>query len=88
VPWTIPAAIGHGCNTPCIEITDEDSGETLIIFPEGRITVTGVPKAAWKVGAIWAAPRQGCRIKLASRSPPSRRPWRRWRPPAPRIIAA
>ena len=31
MPWTIPAAIGHGCNTPCLEITDEDSGETLII---------------------------------------------------------
>src|SRR5688500_9902481 len=31
VPWTIPAAIGHGCNTPCIEITDEESGDTLVI---------------------------------------------------------
>jgi len=31
VPWTIPAAIGHGCNTPCLELTDEDSGETLIL---------------------------------------------------------
>jgi phosphoribosyl 1,2-cyclic phosphodiesterase len=30
VPWTIPAAIGHGCNTPCLEITDE-SGHTLVI---------------------------------------------------------
>jgi phosphoribosyl 1,2-cyclic phosphodiesterase len=31
VPWTIPAAIGHGCNTPCLEISDEHSGDTLII---------------------------------------------------------
>ena len=31
VPWTIPAAIGHGCNTPCLEITDEESGETLVL---------------------------------------------------------
>ncbi len=31
VPWTIPAAIGHGCNTACLELTDEDSGETLIL---------------------------------------------------------
>ena len=23
VPWAIPAAIGHGCNTPCLEISDE-----------------------------------------------------------------
>jgi phosphoribosyl 1,2-cyclic phosphodiesterase len=31
VPWTLPAAIGHGCNTPCVEITDEATGETLIL---------------------------------------------------------
>jgi phosphoribosyl 1,2-cyclic phosphodiesterase len=31
VPWTIPAAIGHGCNTPCLEISDEESGDTLVI---------------------------------------------------------
>lgn len=31
VPWTIPAAIGHGCNTPCLELTDEASGETLVL---------------------------------------------------------
>ena len=31
VPWAIPAAIGHGCNTPCLEITDETTGNTLII---------------------------------------------------------
>jgi phosphoribosyl 1,2-cyclic phosphodiesterase len=31
VPWTTPAAIGHGCNTPCLEITDDQSGATLVI---------------------------------------------------------
>ena len=31
VPWAIPAAIGHGCNTPCIEITDEHTGALLIL---------------------------------------------------------
>ena len=30
VPWAIPAAIGHGCNTPCLEITDEHTGETIV----------------------------------------------------------
>jgi phosphoribosyl 1,2-cyclic phosphodiesterase len=30
VPWAIPEAIGHGCNTPCVEVTDEQSGETII----------------------------------------------------------
>jgi phosphoribosyl 1,2-cyclic phosphodiesterase len=31
VPWVTPLAIRHGCNTPCIEITDEQSREMLII---------------------------------------------------------
>ena len=49
VPWTIPAAIGHGCNTPCIEITDEDSGATLILDAGSGIvgigpTLTGPPR--------------------------------------------
>ena len=30
VPWAIPAAIGHGCNTPCLELRDERSGATLV----------------------------------------------------------
>jgi phosphoribosyl 1,2-cyclic phosphodiesterase len=30
VPWTIPAAIGHGCNTPCLELCDDDTGDTVI----------------------------------------------------------
>jgi phosphoribosyl 1,2-cyclic phosphodiesterase len=31
VPWATPSAIGHGCNTPCIQLTDEHSGDTLIL---------------------------------------------------------
>jgi phosphoribosyl 1,2-cyclic phosphodiesterase len=30
VPWAIPSAIGHGCNTPCVEVSDERTGETLV----------------------------------------------------------
>jgi hypothetical protein len=30
VPWAIPAAIGHGCNTPCLEVTDEHTRQTVI----------------------------------------------------------
>ncbi len=30
VPWATPLAIGHGCNTPCIELA-LDSGEQLIL---------------------------------------------------------
>lgn len=29
VPWATPAAIGHGCNTPCLELSAED-GRTLV----------------------------------------------------------
>ena len=34
VPWTIPAAIGHGCNTPCLEIEDELTGR-VVVFDAG-----------------------------------------------------
>lgn len=30
VPWAIPLAIGHGCNTPCLELRDEATGNTLV----------------------------------------------------------
>ena len=30
VPWAIPLAIGHGCNTPCLEVRDEATGGTLV----------------------------------------------------------
>jgi phosphoribosyl 1,2-cyclic phosphodiesterase len=31
VPWATPSTIGHGCNTPCIEITQEATGDTLVL---------------------------------------------------------
>jgi len=34
VPWAIPAAIGHGCNTPCLAIEDEASG-AIVVFDAG-----------------------------------------------------
>ena len=30
VPWAIPSAIGHGCNTPCLEVSEETTGDTVI----------------------------------------------------------
>ena len=45
VPWTIPAAIGHGCNTPCVEITDEHTAET-VIFDAG----SGIVGLGQKIG--------------------------------------
>jgi phosphoribosyl 1,2-cyclic phosphodiesterase len=31
VPWATPGSIGHGCNTPCVEIVDEPSGRRLLL---------------------------------------------------------
>lgn len=31
VPWATANSIGHGCNTPCIELRDRRSGEVLIL---------------------------------------------------------
>ena len=49
VPWTVPSAIGHGCNTPCLELTDEESGDTLILDAGSGIvglgpTIKGPPR--------------------------------------------
>ncbi len=30
VPWAIPAAIGHGCNTPCLELRDDGTGDAIV----------------------------------------------------------
>jgi phosphoribosyl 1,2-cyclic phosphodiesterase len=31
VPWATPSGIGHGCNTPCIQVTDERTGSLLLL---------------------------------------------------------
>jgi phosphoribosyl 1,2-cyclic phosphodiesterase len=31
VPWATPHSIGHGCNTPCIEVDDEETGAFLVL---------------------------------------------------------
>lgn len=31
VPWAVPSAMRYGCNTPCVELVHEETGETLII---------------------------------------------------------
>jgi phosphoribosyl 1,2-cyclic phosphodiesterase len=30
VPWATPTAIGHGCNTPCLQVENEATGQTVI----------------------------------------------------------
>src|SRR5512140_2651002 len=31
VPWAAALAIGHGCNTPCVELVDDASQQRLVI---------------------------------------------------------
>jgi phosphoribosyl 1,2-cyclic phosphodiesterase len=31
VPWATPASIGHGCNTPCLEVRDDRTGASLVL---------------------------------------------------------
>jgi phosphoribosyl 1,2-cyclic phosphodiesterase len=31
IPWATADTIGHGCNTPCIELVDETSGASLVL---------------------------------------------------------
>lgn len=31
VPWATPSSIGHGCNTPCIEVRNERTGGMLVL---------------------------------------------------------
>ncbi len=30
VPWATPSGIGHGCNTPCLQVSDERTGATIV----------------------------------------------------------
>ena len=41
VPWATPGSIGHGCNTPCVEIVDEPSGRRLILDAGSGIVGVG-----------------------------------------------
>ena len=31
VPWATAQAIGHGCNTPCLEVANDETGATLVL---------------------------------------------------------
>jgi phosphoribosyl 1,2-cyclic phosphodiesterase len=41
VPWATPDSIGYGCNTPCVEMTDEPSGRRLILDAGSGIVGVG-----------------------------------------------
>jgi phosphoribosyl 1,2-cyclic phosphodiesterase len=41
VPYATPASIGHGCNTPCIEIMDEAANRRLILDAGSGIVGVG-----------------------------------------------
>jgi phosphoribosyl 1,2-cyclic phosphodiesterase len=41
VPYATPGSIGHGCNTPCLEVVDEHSGRRLILDAGSGIVGVG-----------------------------------------------
>jgi phosphoribosyl 1,2-cyclic phosphodiesterase len=41
VPWATPSAIGHGCNTPCLQVSDERTGATIIFDAGSGIVGVG-----------------------------------------------
>ena len=44
VPWAVPQAAAHGCNTACIEVVDEARGQVLVL--DGGSGIVGVRPAA------------------------------------------
>jgi len=47
VPWSVPDAIIHGCNTPCIEVHDERTGG-ILVFDAGSGIVGVDPRTMSK----------------------------------------
>lgn len=41
VPYATPGSIGHGCNTPCVEILDESTGRRLLLDAGSGIVGAG-----------------------------------------------
>ena len=41
VPWATRGSIGYGCNTPCVELSDEPSGRRLILDAGSGIVGVG-----------------------------------------------
>jgi phosphoribosyl 1,2-cyclic phosphodiesterase len=50
VPWSVPEAIVHGCNTPCIEIFDERTGGILVL--DAGSGIVGVNPSSMASSAI------------------------------------
>jgi phosphoribosyl 1,2-cyclic phosphodiesterase len=50
VPWATPGSIGHGCNTPCVEIQDPKTNSVLILDAGSGIvgfseSLSGAPRS-------------------------------------------
>ena len=46
VPWTGPHCLQYGCNTPCIEVTDERTGSVLVLDAGSGIVGAAAPPGA------------------------------------------
>ncbi|MBM4198019.1 MAG: MBL fold metallo-hydrolase, partial [Gammaproteobacteria bacterium] len=51
VPWATTDSIGHGCNTPCIEVRDARNGRLLILDAGSGIVGLG-QSIGGRAGAI------------------------------------
>ena len=49
VPWATADSIGHGCNTPCVEIRDERTGALLVLDAGSGIVGLGQALGAARV---------------------------------------
>ena len=63
VPWATPGSIGHGCNTPCVEIVDEPSGRRLILDAGSGIVGVGAT-----LDAVTNIPDRADALSLGSRA--------------------
>lgn len=46
VPWATPTAIGHGCNTPCVQVENEATGQTIVFDAGSGIVGLGAALSA------------------------------------------
>ena len=70
VPWATAGSIGHGCNTPCVEIVDELSDRRLILDAGSGIvgvgaTLDGIMRHSHRADALSLGSSAGAAVFLA-----------------------
>jgi phosphoribosyl 1,2-cyclic phosphodiesterase len=52
ISWTVPDAVGHGCNSACIEIADQRTGAVLVLDAGTGIVGVSPPQPAPSVALL------------------------------------